>query len=335
MTKFLTLAVLIASFVAAGGFASGAASAPVSYYVDFDAGSDDADGQSPATPWKHAPGDPNATARPHAVALQPGDKVIFKGGVAYRGSIIVPASGAPGAPIIYEGSGWGRAKAILTGLDRAEADFAPYAQDPKLSAARIAVLVKPWSVVTIDGRRSFLSNDPPSRDPFLLDENLTGFSLPNELKGANPNWTFVNPELVQRLSSFPPDTVPNLVARVFGSFNWMFALQVAGLDPAADAIALKGGYTPWDPKHEQGYHLLNHPSFISGRDQFAIESDQQLVACRPAFTRSRRRPASSASRSTDGRTSRSTASSSPATPAAYRKAAEARGSRACTARTSR
>jgi len=45
------------------------------------------DGLSAATAWKHAPGDPNATVNPVSVNLLPGDTVLFKGGVKYRGGI--------------------------------------------------------------------------------------------------------------------------------------------------------------------------------------------------------------------------------------------------------
>lgn len=96
------------------------------YYVDFDAGSDSADGKSAQTPWKHAPGDAAATGSPRAAALAPGDVVLFKGGVHYKGSIDVPASGTAGATIVYDGNGrgtWGDGFAIIDGEETRSSGF--------------------------------------------------------------------------------------------------------------------------------------------------------------------------------------------------------------------
>lgn len=87
------------------------------YYVDYQSGSDAADGVSPEKAWKHAPGDPQADGRPSSVRLKPGDTVRFKGGVTYRGTIALPADGAPGAPVTYAGDQWGPAPAVIDGSD--------------------------------------------------------------------------------------------------------------------------------------------------------------------------------------------------------------------------
>jgi hypothetical protein len=94
------------------------------YHVDFANGSDTADGLSPATAWQRAPGDSRAGAGPRAVRLQPGDTILFRGGVAYRGTITVRTAGTPDAPIRYVGNGWGPAPAILDGAEPA-ADARP------------------------------------------------------------------------------------------------------------------------------------------------------------------------------------------------------------------
>jgi hypothetical protein len=87
------------------------------YHVDFANGSDTADGLSPETAWKRAPGDSRAGAIPRTTRLQPGDTVLFRGGVAYRGTIVVRAAGTPDAPIRYIGDGWGPSTAILDGSE--------------------------------------------------------------------------------------------------------------------------------------------------------------------------------------------------------------------------
>jgi hypothetical protein len=88
------------------------------YYVDFAAGSDAADGRSELTSWKHAPGDAAATAASAAATLVPGDILLFKGGVRYQGTIEIPASGSVDAPIVYDGNSrgsWGTGLAVIDG----------------------------------------------------------------------------------------------------------------------------------------------------------------------------------------------------------------------------
>src|SRR5688500_3329489 len=83
------------------------------FYVDFDSGSNSASGLSPSEAWRLAPGDPVAEGGPSAVKLRPGDVIVFKAGVIYRGSIRIPASGEPARPIIYRGAGWSSGKAVI------------------------------------------------------------------------------------------------------------------------------------------------------------------------------------------------------------------------------
>lgn len=97
------------------------ASAPVGsgqYYVDYASGADTNAGTSASAPWKHCPGDTNATGNAAACVLVAGDVVNFKGGVVYRGQIVCNRSGASGSPITYKtGAGWGTGAAVIDGAD--------------------------------------------------------------------------------------------------------------------------------------------------------------------------------------------------------------------------
>ncbi len=87
------------------------------YHVDYDAGNDSNSGTVPSQPWKHAPGDPQATGVAAATVLKQGDIVRFKGGVRYRGAITMNYSGATGKPITFTGEGYGSGNAIIDGAD--------------------------------------------------------------------------------------------------------------------------------------------------------------------------------------------------------------------------
>ncbi|MEM6458835.1 MAG: right-handed parallel beta-helix repeat-containing protein [Planctomycetota bacterium] len=91
------------------------------YYVDFAGGNDVARGDTPEAAWKHAPGDPNAEATPAAVERQPGDVMKFKGGVRYRGEILLRVSGTPARPIVLDGNtagDFGEGRAVFDGSRR-------------------------------------------------------------------------------------------------------------------------------------------------------------------------------------------------------------------------
>jgi len=104
---FLTLAVFV---ISSTGWAS-------TYYVDFAKGSDSNNGKATSTPFKHAPGDDNATSNALSTTLAAGDKVIFKGGVEYFGTINLKWSGdSDNSRIIYNGNSagtWGTGRAII------------------------------------------------------------------------------------------------------------------------------------------------------------------------------------------------------------------------------
>lgn len=98
------------------------------YYIDYDKGSDNADGRSQYSAWKHAPGDPSAAGNARVAVLHPGDTVVFKGGVTYEFSLGVAdriaaiASGIQGNPITYISGHlisppWGSGRAIIDGTN--------------------------------------------------------------------------------------------------------------------------------------------------------------------------------------------------------------------------
>ena len=173
----------------AGVLALGAGAAPAQadavYHVDYEAGDNDHDGLSADAPFKHAPGDANATGRAAAVELAPGDVVRFKGGVAYRGRIDVPASGGAGAPIVYDGNTdgtWGDGPAIIDGSELID-DWQPLGSaDEALGNEnwqRLYVGTMPGDVeprmisLTQNGELFTLARDPAPGDPFFMDDRST------------------------------------------------------------------------------------------------------------------------------------------------------------------
>lgn len=90
---------------------------PSVYYIDYEGGSDQNDGRSPVTPFKHHPWDSNATG---AVRNITGiHTYVFKRGVFYRGELVARESGVAGNPIrLTSDPSWGSGDAIITGSQR-------------------------------------------------------------------------------------------------------------------------------------------------------------------------------------------------------------------------
>lgn len=86
------------------------------YWVDFEGGSDALAGTSPFAAFRHCPGDPMAEGNAARTTLKPGDVVVFKSGVTYRGRIVVQWSGAPNQPITFMSEQPG-APAIIDGSE--------------------------------------------------------------------------------------------------------------------------------------------------------------------------------------------------------------------------
>lgn len=78
------------------------------YFVDYEGGGDERAGTTPETAFRHCPGSDGATGAAAALRLVPGDRVVFKGGVRYRQTVTVAASGTAAQPIVFDGNAEGR-----------------------------------------------------------------------------------------------------------------------------------------------------------------------------------------------------------------------------------
>lgn len=95
------------------------------YYVDFENGDDNNPGTSKDLAWKHAPIDINSEGKSLAAKIAPGDTILFRSDVVYRGKMLASStygkrilgSGVEGNPITLKGDGWGDGKAIIDGSE--------------------------------------------------------------------------------------------------------------------------------------------------------------------------------------------------------------------------
>lgn len=211
-------------------------------YIDYERGSDDADGASTQRPWKHHPWD--AAASGNAAKASGIDTYIFRGGVVYRGQLTVREQGKPGAPIrLTRDPQWGDGPAIIAGSEhvtgwsrgdvhpkipdpatvwKATLDFTPrtlWMIDAHGAATRIPLARHPnWTSQSEDHKAQWFNwtNDP---HPFKAKE---GYS-------ANDS---------KRLKGLDPDFVQG--ALIYSEFGWVmgtpYPTPVNKYDPADGSV---------------------------------------------------------------------------------------------------
>lgn len=93
--------------------------APATFYVDSIQGRDDADGTAPASAWR-------TLQRVNEAALIPGDRVLFRRGCVWRGSLRL-RSGNPGMPVTFGAYGEGEKPILQRSVARdAPEDWEPH-----------------------------------------------------------------------------------------------------------------------------------------------------------------------------------------------------------------
>ncbi len=278
-----------------------ASASATTYYVDFADGDNSADGQSPQSAWKHAPGDPNATDNPAAVDLQGGDTVIFRGGVAYHGSLRIEASGEPGNPITYDANTqgtFGQDRAILDGgrvvegWQRAQSadevggnprwqeifyadfdldissnvdpdQFVTHRKAPRDTQA-------PWQrVILVDGDDGLLpiAQSPKPSDPFYPDLPRDFYRSEHRLEVDEDRGISILID-EQNLTAEDPDHYDGMTIGVHGGNNHVYFAPVRGYDPDEHRLIMPQ-FNP--SRYDQTrYALYNVPGLIENPGEWAI-----------------------------------------------------------------
>lgn len=269
--KMLSIA---AAFVALAGCSPAGST---TWYVDYANGRDTADGRTPATSWKHAPGDVAATGRPASQALNPGDKVQFRGGVSYRGAIRLAADGTAEKPILFTGLGWGEGMGVMDGGDavtaaracESAADCGGASGWNKLS--RIEFAVPPTKRIVLFGAKGlyFQSQIPILPDPFFNDDRQSFQEIPDSQLPALRSGQLRQPELAKAAADGGlvelvfwvkgNEVVRRLVLGVQGDVLRFDPTGVIFQDRRPNAVALAGSFAGLNAP---GRYLVLRPGVI-------------------------------------------------------------------------
>ena len=249
-----------------------------SYYVDYDHGDDAAAGTAPATPWRHAPGDPAATGRAASLRLGPGDTVRFRGGVAYRGSIVVNGDGAANAPITFTGSGYGAGAAVIDGGDPVVSAVACPSADACGGAARwrdltlVGFAAPATAFIKFFDRQGPLveAQVPAPDDPFYADD-IEGYAVsPLEDRAMIEGGRLRAPDLARRLGGRPGGTLSIWIAG-----NQVVRRTVTAVD--GDVLVFTPDNLRLYDNRPGRYALMGVAAALSAPGQYAVVAPGKAV----------------------------------------------------------
>lgn len=247
------------------------------YYVDFDGGNDNYNGRSTAAAFKHCPGDSQATGIADTTALAPGDKVIFKGGVIYRGEVQCYWSGASGNPIVYDGNtentfGTGRAvidgSEVLTGWTQCTS-AAECGGNPNYASIYWTYL--PAGVTTFsanvyeDDTLTWVAQHPNQPDPFWFDEidNYLTFD-------SATSTTIVDEDYFTMAGSDYWDGYTYIL--IWAGANNTYPKRVTGYDQATHTISYETlGTSHYNPGK---YAMSNSLKILDVPGEYVVREDQ-------------------------------------------------------------
>ncbi len=253
--------------------------AAVDYYVDFDGGSNSADGRSPQTAFKHCPGDASATGIAATTVLAAGDRVVFKGGVNYRSTVTCKWSGSDAQPIVYDGNtsgDFGNGRAIIDGSERltgwqpcASADEAGGNSNwQHIYRTRIPAGVSILAANLYDGEQMlWAAQDPNPGDPFHYD-SLSSFRPVSHTAVTRTTLT----DATYFTQSDPADWNGSVLL-LWGLPNVVRALPVTQYDPAAHTVTFAdtGQNSLYDDRTVY-YAMINHLRLLDTPGEFVIGS---------------------------------------------------------------
>jgi hypothetical protein len=271
-TIFLTGLLIVGFYVSANA---------TTYYVDYKNGNDANNGVSADSSWMHAPGDPLANINPSTVTLNPGDIVMFRGGVVYRGTITMKYSGAAGVPITYRGSGWGSAKAIIDGSDllsgewqtcQSSADAGGNLNWQNIYYKTYTGTISPFTQVFENGERAYIAQTPNMSDPFW-DDRISEY-LP--VTPANITLTSITDHGFLNQSTV--DYWNGGYIQIWINPNIIGICKITAFNPANNTIyyeTLDAGSLYGD--RNQYYSIVNHLAALDRPGEYAVDEANKKI----------------------------------------------------------
>jgi len=249
------------------------------YYIDFEGGSDKADGRSARAAFKHCPGDPAAEEKASGLKLLPGDKIIFKGGVIYRGSVTVVCSGEDGSPVVYDGNTegtFGTGRAVVDGSEPvtgwsacvSEADCGGNPQWKNIFTARLPPGVEPLTANLFEDDRMLAVAQEPNLKDFLYSDDLATYrKIP---PGQATETTLTDPQYLTQKGEHDWDQA---ILLIWAEGNRVFKSEVTAFDPRKHQLTYKKLPVGLYKNRDTPYALANNLRVLDRPGEYVVEKE--------------------------------------------------------------
>lgn len=255
------------------------------YFVDHYFGNDKNSGRTGFYPWKHAPGDANATDVAKSVKLQPGDTVRFRSWIPYMGYIVLNASGTPDKPITFTGLGFGNDRGILEGGDLVYSTKACSSQQECYGADnwQDLVLITYGQPATANFHLYdalgplYESQFPELPDPFYFDDTDNFITIPQSQAGDLKAGRLDNAILANLARQA---VYPRLMLWV--KPNWVQELPITSVQGNTIYFDI-GSYKPYDDRDSKAA-IRGVVDFLKQPGKYVrVAPDKALVYARPGY----------------------------------------------------
>ena len=239
-------------------------------FIDYETGSDQNDGSSRESPWKHHPWD--AKAEGQAKSANGIQSYLFKGGVVYRGQLTIKEQGQPGKPIrLTRDPQWGDGPATIAG-SQIVTGWSKGSDHPKISSPG-----EVWKATLDFAPRTLWRIDKDGqaiRIPLARHPNWK--SQPEDHKAAWFRWTN-EPHPFKPRGGFTANDTTNLKGKdddfvkgalIYSEFGWVmgtpFPTRVSAFDPADGSVLFESWTGGRDPIVFRGmrYYLEDKPQYL-------------------------------------------------------------------------
>jgi len=255
------------------------------FLVDFEGGRDGADGRSVRSAFKHSPGDPAAEGKAKSAALKPGDTVLFKGGVVYRGNVKAAWSGAEGGPIVFDGNTagkFGRGRAIVDGSEplggwrpcKSADDCGGNPNWKKIFWTEAPDGATPLNANLYQGQRMlWVAQDPNPAEPHYQDKRSDFRPI---AEGNHTRTTIIDPKF---LTQTDKTAWQGALLAIWAKPNYTYYQKVTGFDPATHTISYEKLPNAHYPKRAC-YAMMNHLGVLDVAGEFVFGSEDSEGARR-------------------------------------------------------
>lgn len=242
----------------------------VTYYVDYDNGDNKNIGTRKDKPLKYYPGDLRAARN---IKLTPGDQVLFKGGVKYKGTLDININGAYNLPIIFDGNTkgtFGAGKAIIDGSDEISDIYKCKhpVRDEIVFCVENMNIKRRDSLNIFSGNMSLYESNYIDIDDFHSQKNIDKYTTANANEIGSEYLKIKNDSFNKILSSWPSASL-----MIWGRGNRIYRRDIIKVDKETKKIYFK----PVKFFKDNKYIIVNSASAMDKKGEYYYNNDNNII----------------------------------------------------------